>query len=108
MINRSPSMEDSLKCELCSWLSCALDNAVALSRASTSHDCERSEIERVIRGTREMIDAVCLYAAECAEVAETHQLSPRTLNLARFATQICLQLEKEVSCVESDLMNYVV
>lgn len=94
-----PSLEESLCTELKSWLCCALADVLALPTGSSLLTADRASVADVIAHSRQTIDAVRVYVAECREFARSQTLAPSTLAFADLAEAMCRLLDEEVTSV---------
>ena len=95
-----PSLEESLRTELRSWLCCALADVLALPTESSLHRADRTSLANAVAHARQTIDAVRVYVSECREVARTQTFAPSNLAFAELAEAMCHLLEEEVTVVQ--------
>jgi len=103
---QTPSIEESLRTELRSWLCCALADVLALPTSSVVHATDRATVATLLARTRATIDAVRLYASEYDEVCPSHALSHADRRFADLATEMCSLLEEEVIQLEQGFLMY--
>jgi hypothetical protein len=102
-----PSLEESLRTELKSWLCCALADVLALPTETTLFAGDRATVAQVVAQASQTIEAVRLYVSECRDVTETHRLAPATLAFADLAEAMCRLLEEEVDIVQDRILTVV-
>lgn len=102
-----PSLEESLRTEIESWLCCALADVLALPTETTLFVGDRAIVADSIAHTCQTIEAVRLYVSECRDVAKTHCLAPATLAFAALAEAMCRLLEEEVNIVQDRFSTVV-
>ncbi len=100
-----PSLEESLRTELKSWLCCALADVLALPTETTPFAGDRATVAQVVAQASQTIEAVRLYVSECRDVAETHHLDPATLGFADLAEAMCRLLEEEVNIAQDRILT---
>ena len=100
-----PSLEESLRSELESWLCCALADVLALPMESSLVRRDRGGVLRAVARTRRSINEVLRRVSECHNSSESRAVSPHTLALADVATTLCRLLEKEVQIVQDNAMK---
>ncbi len=101
-----PSLEESLRTELRSWLCCALADVLALPTESSLFTADRASLAKAVAHSRQTIDAVRVYVAECREVARSQALTPSTLAFADLAEAMCRLLDEEVTNVEDHVVTF--
>lgn len=102
-----PSLEESLRTELKSWLCCALADVLALPTETTLFVGDRATVADSIAYSCQTIEAVRLYVSECRDVAKTHSLAPATLAFADLDEAMCRLLEEEVNIVQDRILTVV-
>ncbi len=105
MTIQHPSLEESLRTELHSWLCCALADVIALPTETSLVTKDREGLLLVVARTCRSIDAVQLYASECREVAQSQAISSLTLAFAELAVAMCRLLEEEVQIVQDHVLT---
>lgn len=100
-----PSLDESLRSELESWLCCALADVLALPTESSLVRRDRGGVLRAVARTRLSINEVLCRVSECQDLSESRAVSPHTLALAEVATALCRLLEKEVQIVQDIAMT---
>ena len=101
-----PSLEESLRTELKSWLCCALADTLALPTESLLHTVDRASVADVVAHSRQTIDAVRVYVAECRDVTRSQTLTPSTLAFADLAEALCRFLDEEVTSVQDRFVTF--
>lgn len=101
-----PSLEESLRTELRSWLCCALADVLALPTESSLFTADRAGLAKAVAHSRQTIDAVRVYVAECREVARSQALTPSTLAFADLAEAMCRLLDEEVRGVQDHVVTF--
>jgi len=96
----APSLEESLRIELQSWLCSALAGALALPSETSVFTGDQASIAEAVAHTHHTIDAVRVYVSECREVARSQALAPSILAFADLAEAMCRLLEEEVTVVQ--------
>lgn len=100
-----PSLDESLRSELESWLCCALADVLALPTESPLVRHDRGVVLRAVARTRLSINEVLCRVSECQDSSESRAVSPHTLALADVATALCRLLEEEVQIVQDNAMT---
>lgn len=101
-----PSLEERLRTELRSWLCCALADVLALPTESSAFTADRASVAHTIAHTRQTIDAVRVFVAECRELARSQTLKPSTLTFADLAEAMCRLLDEEVTIVQDHVLTF--
>ena len=102
----APSLEESLRTELQSWLCCALADVLALPSETALFTTDWASIAAAVAHAHHTIDAVRLYVSECREVARSQALALSILALADLAEAMCRLLEEEVTVVQDRYVTF--
>ena len=88
------------------WIAIALDEVNRLPQWHSVKQWTRDDLHVAIVRCCDAVNAVRLYATEFTEHNTQDQLDPRSTRAIAYATQMCDELEAEVSVVEGELMVY--
>ena len=102
----APSLEESLRIELQSWLCCALADVLALPSETSLFTGDYASIAEAVARTHHTIDAVRVYISECREVARSQALAPSILAFADLAEAMCRLLGEEVTVVQDRYVTF--
>ena len=106
MHQQHPSLEESLRTELRSWLCGALAGVLALPTESSLYMADQAGLAHLVAHVRQSIDAVGVFVAECREVARSQTLALSTLAFADLAEAMCHLLEEEVTSVQDHVLTF--